>query len=418
MPPLLFLAHRIPYPPNKGDKIRSYHLLRALSRRRKIFLGAFVDDGEDWRHASTLENWCEDVFFVPLRPARARIRSLRGLLSGTAMTVPYYADRRLQRWVDRVIAANRIREVVVFSSAMAQYVDGSQYSEMNRAMDFVDVDSEKWRSYAESERPALRWLYRREARKLLCYERSVAERFNSVWFVSPEEAELFGQRAPDSAANTSYYRNGVDSDYFRPTKGYGNPYRDREAAIVFTGAMDYRPNVDAVVWFGQRVLPMIRERHPRAVFYIVGGKPAEHVKRLARTPGIEVTGYVPDVRPYLAHCTCAVAPLHIARGVQNKVLEALAMARPVVATEQAATGIPAAAGRDLLVGRQEDDFAAHVCSILEGRVGPEMARAGRQLVIENFSWEACLGRFTQAFFGKTVPNEGRAAGGAVCQGSQ
>src|SRR5262249_13933678 len=202
-----------------------------------------------------------------------------------------------------------------------------------------DLDSDKWSQYSRRMHGPFRWLYRREAEKLFEYERRCAKVFDASFFVSEAEASLFTAKAPEASGRVSVVENGVDTDYFSPQGRYSNPYAADEAALVFTGAMDYWANVDAVTWFSREVLPRVRSGFPAACFYIVGTRPARAVRDLARLPGVRVTGAVPDVRPYLAHARVAVAPLRIARGVQNKVLEAMAMARPLVASPQAVDGI-------------------------------------------------------------------------------
>lgn len=366
---LLFLAHRIPYPPDKGDKIRSFHLLQHLARRYKVYLGAFIDDARDWIHVEQVKKMCAETCFVALHATRARARGLTALATGEPMTLPYFRSARLARWVDEVLGSRRIERALVFSSAMAQYLEGKS---ARRVLDFVDLDSDKWRQYAERSRGPLRWLYRREAERLFECERRYAGAFEASLFVSEAEACLFAGRAPEAAGRVSVVMNGVDTEYFSPQRAYSSPYPTDDAVLVFTGAMDYWANVDAVVWFAREVLPQVRSEVPQACFYIVGARPVGEVLDLTRLPGVRVTGAVPDTRPYLAHARVAVAPLRMARGVQNKVLEAMAMARPVVASPQAVAGItpcaelsewsadtPVAVARSLLRLLREPPPAAH-----------------------------------------------------------
>jgi sugar transferase (PEP-CTERM/EpsH1 system associated) len=256
--------------------------------------------------------------------------------------------------------------------------------------DMVDVDSEKWRSYGERKRWPMSWLYRREADRLLAFERRMAQEFDSTVFVSREEAELFRGLAPESAAKTTYRVQGVDSDFFDPAGDYPDPYPAGAPALVFTGAMDYWPNVDAVTWFATEAFPAVREAVPDAVFCIVGMRPAPEVQRLSGQPGIMVTGGVPDVRPYLAHARAAVLPLRIARGIQNKVLEAMAMQLPVIATPGAMTGIQPFAGFAPTISEQAEILAdAAIGRLRQPRLRDE---AGRQCVLERYDWDANLQR--------------------------
>jgi sugar transferase (PEP-CTERM/EpsH1 system associated) len=381
---LLFLAHRIPYPPNKGDKIRSFHLLRHLSKRYRIHLGAFVDDPDDMQYAETLKQWCAEVKLVPLHPRSARLASLRGLLTGEALTLPYYRNRELKLWAQSLADVGTVTRGVAYSSAMAQFMPAKLE---RRVMDMVDVDSDKWTQYASSQRWPMSWLYAREGERLARWEARVAEDFDATLLVSHDEAALLQHRAPQAKHRIGAFENGVDAEYFSPDRDYPDPYKPNTRGIVFTGAMDYWPNVDAVTWFAERIFPAIRDRAPEARFTIVGSRPTEAVHALARQPGVVVTGAVPDVRPYIAHAACAVAPLRIARGVQNKVLEAMAMARPVVASPQAAEGIRAEAGRDYLLAKGEADFAAAVLACLASGGPTDAARA---CILENYDWDRNL----------------------------
>ena len=216
--------------------------------------------------------------------------------------------------------------------------------------DAEDVDSEKWRSYAQSRRWPISWLYRREADKLLAYEREMAASTHVSIFVSAQEAALFKQLAPESAEKVHYRTQGVDNEYFDPQLEFKNPYQSQQKVLVFTGAMDYRPNIDAVKWFCEHVLEAVRRQEPNFLFCIVGMKPADEVTQLAKLPGVQVTGGVPDVRPYLSHALAACLPLQLARGIQNKALEAMAMTLPVLATPDALVGIVDLPGRSVFCG--------------------------------------------------------------------
>ncbi|MEW5789520.1 MAG: TIGR03087 family PEP-CTERM/XrtA system glycosyltransferase [Pseudomonadota bacterium] len=379
---LLYLVHRIPYPPDKGDKIRSWHLLRHLARDWRVHLGAFVDDPEDWRHADHLKGVCADVLLRPLHPPRAKFRSLRGLLQGRALSLPYYRDRTLAAWVNGKLAAG-MDAAVVYSSAMAQYVMDAS---LPRIMDFVDIDSDKWRQYAPTRSWPLSWVYAREGRLLLDWERRVARTFDASLFVSPSEADDFRALAPESAGRVGYFNNGVDAEFFSPDRDYPNPFPPGIRALVFTGAMDYWPNVDAVAWFVGEALPALRRAYPEVVFYIVGSRPAADVQALAGE-AVVVTGRVEDVRPYLAHASVVVAPLRIARGIQNKVLEAMAMGKSVVSSPQALEGIQARVGEEVLRAETGTEFAQAVGRVLDGFVcGP----AARSRVVTEYGWDASL----------------------------
>lgn len=393
MQELLYLTHRIPYPPNKGDKIRSFHLLKHLSQRYQVHLGTFVDTEEDWQYADNVKEFCKETCFVKLDPKLARLRCTTGFATNQPLTLPYYWNAKLQEWVNKRLDTNSIDRIIVFSAAMTQYVRHAQST--HRIIDFVDIDSDKWKQYAETKSWPANWIYRREAKKLLKYEKQITREFDYATFVSKTEADLFSQFLPEVSAKVSYFNNGVDIDYFSPLHDFPNPYSKSNQVLVFTGAMDYWANVDAVEWFAQAIFPIIRTKLPNLQFYIVGSKPTKQVLALATIPGIEVTGFVADIRPYLQHASLAVAPLRIARGIQNKVLEAMAMEKIVVASPQAMEGIDAVAGQELYVANNEEEFSKQVIRLLEENTSNEVGQAARNKILSDYSWPKSLARIDE-----------------------
>lgn len=388
MEPLLFLVHRIPFPPNKGDKVRSFHLLEFLASRYRIHLGTFVDDPADLEHVARLREYCASVHVELLRPALARIRSLAGLWSGEPMTLRYYQDAAMAAWARKTVHDEKIRKAVVFSAAMAQYAPRTP--ELRVVVDFVDVDSAKWTQYAESRLWPLSTIFGREGRQLLAFERSVARSADASVFVTPAEADLFRTLTPECTLRVHYAQNGVDTAYFSPAHELTSPFAPGEEAIVFTGTMDYWPNVDAVCWFVQESLPIVLAEHPRACFYIVGMQPSPVVCALARPGQVVVTGRVSDVRPYLKHARVVVAPLRVARGIQNKVLEAMAMGRPVVASGAAAKALSAVPGVDCAVAEGAQDLARQTIALMDVERGKAIGISARARVLSDYDWSKNL----------------------------
>jgi polysaccharide biosynthesis protein PslH len=391
MEPLLLLVHRIPFPPNKGDKVRSFHLLEFLASRYRVHLGTFVDSKDDLVHVPRLQEFCASFKVAEIRPAVARIRSLTGLLTGEALTLRYYRNAMLAEWVHSVVREQRITKAVVFSSAMAPYV--ANLANLRVVVDFVDVDSAKWTQYAQTRPWPLSMIYKREGARLLDFERSVADRAAASVFVTPAEAQLFRTLAPESSPRVRYAQNGVDTHYFSPEHDLPNPFPPDVDAIVFTGAMDYWPNVDAVSWFAQKALPAIVARRPNARFYIVGVQPTPAVQALAKDARIVVTGRVPDVRPYLKHARVVVAPLRVARGIQNKVLEAMAMARPVVVSATAAGALSAVPATEFEVVEGASGFIEKTIALMDPERGNSLGHAARQRVLADYNWTTNLTPF-------------------------
>lgn len=408
---ILFLTHRIPYPPNKGDKIRAYHLLQFLRRLGPVHLGCFVDDAEDWAHVKALEALCAAVHCVPLGRRWAALKSGLAFFTGEAQSVRFYGHDAMRNWVEATLARENIDRLVAFSSTMAPYVLPYRSNNRRLVMDFVDVDSEKWRQYAQCRRGPMRWLYRREAMKLLAFERLVASQVDASLFVSEAEAALFRRLAPQ-ARDVHAIANGVDARHFDPAQVTAADLGDGPV-LVFTGAMDYWANADAVTWFVRESWPLVLARHPSARLYIVGAKPLPAVKSLAHAAGVVVTGRVPDVRHYLKAARLAIAPMRIARGIQNKVLEAMAMARPVVTTSAGLEGIDAPPGEALYVADDAAGFARAVGALLEDApAAEEMGARARRLVCARHDWHASLAPLTRLLGGEGAGADPRHSPGA------
>jgi sugar transferase (PEP-CTERM/EpsH1 system associated) len=381
---ILFLCHRIPFPPDKGDKIRAYHMLAHLAKEHTVHLGTFVDDRADMRHAETLRRMIRgECLLVPLGAA-ARMKMAAAFARGAPLSASYFASGRLARWVDQILRKHNIGRAIVFSTAMAPYLLARRDFDPARVIfDMVDVDSDKWRQYAGAAKGLRAWIYRREMRTLLALERNAAFAFGATLLVSRHETETFAQLAPESCVRLHSVPNGVDLEFFRPDRVYPNPFGANEMPIVMTGTMDYRPNTEGAIWLAQSVLPLICAARPEARLYVVGARPSASVKSLAAS-NVVITGKVDDVRPYLAHAGVVVAPLKLARGLQNKVLEGMAMARPVIATSPAVQALNVSSGKELWIADEPADFAQTVIGALGGPAA--IAVNGRHYVEQNHDW--------------------------------
>jgi len=386
---LLVLVHRIPYPPNKGDKIRSWNEVRHLSERHRVHLGCLVDQEEDGSHVETLRARVASLEAVPLSPRRARLASLTAIAGTKPLSVRYFASTRLRAWVADTLRREAIDAVLVFSSQMAEYV---MDVDLPRVMDFCDVDSEKWREYASRAPRLVRPVYALEARRLAAYERAILERFDASVLVTARERALWSHLPADLQSRVHVIPNGVDLKYFAPGALRPSPPPDPHA-LVFTGAMDYYANVDAVTFFAHEVLPRVRQSVPQARFLIVGNRPTPAVQRLAQLPGVVVTGFVEDTRVYYAGAAACVVPLRIARGIQNKVLEAMAMGRPVVVSPAAGASLGARSGREVVIAEGAEDFAAQVVGLLRDPARAEaVGAAARRFVERKYVWERAMTR--------------------------
>lgn len=381
------LAHRIPFPPHTGDKVRAFHVARGLARRHDVTLAFPIDEAGDVEGVEALrEAVGAEVAYARLRRPWALARGALGLACGQPLTLGYFGSDRLRRRIDERLDVG-VDVVYVSSSAMAQYVPAGRRPPT--VMDFVDVDSDKWTQYARRSRPPLAWLYRLEGRRLAGYEAGVSRWADLCLLATPAEEALLRTFAP--WARTRVVPNGVEVDRWRPLAEEAVP-----PTVLFAGAMDYRPNIDAVAHFCTDILPLIQRDVPATRFLIVGLNPARRVQRLAARPGVVVTGAVPDVAPYYARATVCVAPLRLARGVQNKVLQAMAFGRPVVATRAACQGLAVVPGEHLYVEDDPVAFAARVVGLLRDRdARVRLAGRARRFVEAEYAWDPILGRLTE-----------------------
>jgi sugar transferase (PEP-CTERM/EpsH1 system associated) len=387
---ILFLAHRIPYPPIKGDKIRAWHFLAHLARSHVVHLACFVDDPEDWQHADHLRTVCTECHFAALSRARAWRTGPSALLRNEAASIAGARDAALAAWIGKLVQRRPIRSVFAYSAAMAQYLARGPAHGLRRIVDFVDVDSEKWAQMAACHRWPSSWLYRRESRRLRAFDREAVERCDYCLFVSPTEAQAFQQLIPSATGKAVVVPNGVDSGHFSPDHRLPRPFGPGGPVVAFTGDMSYWPNEDGVLWLARQVLPRLRSEHPDLRFVVVGRRPRRRLRHSAARLGFTLTGAVPDVRPFLAHSAVAVVPLRVARGVPNKVLEAMAMAKAVVATPAAAAGLRVRAGQDILLAADPDSFARAIVRALDPQFARALGTHARARVLADYAWAPSL----------------------------
>ncbi len=409
-PGLLYIAHRIPYPPNKGDKIRTFNELRFLSQHFAIDLVALVDDPHDFQFRKPLESYCRTVHLFGLNRKIAAAKGGLSLIFGASISKGYFGHSGAQKRVAELLALNRYEAILCFSSPTAQYLAGSAHLKGACAvMDFCDVDSEKWRQYAARNRGVMKWIYSLEARRLARYEVELSRRFDASVFVSKAEADLFRPVAPHND-RVHAVSNGVDYDYFSPggiekKQSSETSKTNGSFVLMFPGAMDYHANVQGVSWFAGQVLPKLCRRLEKeglkVRFDIVGKNPVPEVWALAENECIRVTGFVEDIRPYYRQADVVVIPLQVARGIQNKVLEAMAMARPVVATPQAIEGIAGVENNHFRVAATAEQFVDAILAMVgDPEAGRKMGGQARAFIKEKFSWDDCLAPLLRILHGQ------------------
>lgn len=389
---ILFLCHRIPFPPDRGDKIRSHHLLKALVALAPVHVATFFDDEQDRLSEPELAALAASHCLVR-RAKSLPVAGIEALATGKPISLTAFRDRRLERYVRTVIARHDISTIVLFSGQMGQYVPEDFRGRL--VSDLVDVDSAKFDAYAARSAWPRSWIERREARLLRAEEARIVGTSRATLLVSEAEAELLRSRLPAGSpvARVRGMGNGIDSDAFDPA-GVAPEPRMLEMGwprLIFTGQMDYAPNVEAVLRAIDRIMPQVRAAYPQATLHVVGRNPVSALQARHGRDGIAVWGRVDDIRPWLAAADIALVPLEIARGVQNKVLEAMAMRLPVVLSSGAATGIDARGGRDFLVADSDADLADAVIALArDAAQAGEMGTAARDWIVAHASWQAAL----------------------------
>jgi sugar transferase (PEP-CTERM/EpsH1 system associated) len=383
---ILFLCHRMPYPPKRGGKIRPFNMIRHLARSHEVTVATLARTAQERADGEEFRRYCDDLHVGHLSGLGAWARFGLFGLTGRPATFGYFYSPALYRTVQRLLATRGFDAIFVHCSSMGAYVAG--HRGCRKVMDFGDADSEKWLEYSQTAPVPVSWAFRAEANRVREAERRLGAQFDAGSVNTPREREVLAAyvRSP-----ICVIPNGVDLEYFQSTRSAGPGFIPNR--LVFTGNMSYRPNVDAVQHFVADVLPKVQREIPDVQLYIVGMEPSAAVRRLANGNRIVVTGRVDDVRPYFDSAAVAVAPLRVARGLQNKVLEAMAMRVPVVASPAAFAGISAVAGRDLLVAAQPEEFSREVVTLLRDPAARErFAAAGRTCVETNHNWSQLLER--------------------------
>jgi sugar transferase (PEP-CTERM/EpsH1 system associated) len=389
---ILLLSHRVPFPPNKGEKIRTFHQLKHLRELgHHIHLFSPYEDKAELVHFNGLrESWCTSVEATPLKPKAMRL--LTGLVKGQSMSVANFYDKTLQQKFDQFLSGNTVDTIICSASSVAEYIfKSTALPTLDKKplliMDFMDVDSDKWGQYQQSSSFPMSMVYAREQRLLAKYEKKIVNQFDASYLIAQAEVTLFNQNVMQSD-KVHVMGNGLDTSVFYPPKiKQPNP----APVFLFTGVMDYKPNEDAVIWFVNTCWPTITSEHPNAKFIIAGMSPSADINQLGNDKSIEVTGFVDDILPYYHQADIFVAPFRLARGVQNKVLQAFACALPVISTPMGAEGILCQADQDILIASTPDEFIAQANQLI---AQPERARSigqsALQIIKQHYSWPSQL----------------------------
>jgi len=377
---ILFLTSRLPYPPNRGDRLRAFHFIRRLSREHDLHLLSFIAGEEERSHLPALESYCRSVRVIRKSPAASGLTVAGNLWRRAPLQVLYYRSRAMQRLVNQTLSAHNFDAIYVHLFRMTPYV--AQAKDLYRIVDLTDVISEEVRRSLTYRNPFWRLLYRLEGPRIAAYERHVARTFEETWLISEADRRILAAACPQ--ANIQVVPNGVDRARFRPTG-----VAPRQHSLIFVGHLRVFHNVDAATYLVEDILPLVRQQVADARLRLVGADPGPAVRRLAAAPGVEVAGFVPDLNEALNQAAVFVAPLRFAAGVQNKVLEAMAAGRPVVTSSLVSAGLGAQPGKHLLVADGSSATAAHVVRLLrDEKERAQLGAGGRRFVAETYRWDA------------------------------
>lgn len=390
MEEILFLVHRIPYPPIKGDKIRSWHFLSRFLKEYKVHLGCFVDDETDFQYVDKLKDMCASSCILPLNPLCSKVKSLKALTKGKSLTELYYKNQEMQNWVNALPSkTSNLEQAFVYSSPMAQYLEGDYWASRKKMMDFVDLDSDKWRQYAAHKNFLAKYIYNREADLLGKFENKIAQDFDCSFFVTDYEKDLFLTQGYEGKKDKIIsVPNGIDHPFWDLKNKGKSPYQTTVFPIVFCGAMDYWPNIDAVLWFSNEMMPEILKAIPEAVFYIVGANPSQEVQSLSERKNIVVTGRVDDIRPYVMHSKLAVAPMRVSRGIQNKIIEGMVASKAVLATSRVLEPMGIEKGDMIVAADTPQDYIQKIKDLYNAPLKAEkIGQKARDYILKHYDWD-------------------------------
>lgn len=379
---ILYICHRFPFPPARGGKIRPFNTIKHLGRSHEVTVASIARSSAEVQQGQGLAAFCHRYEVALVKPPIQALRMLSRLPTLTPSSMGFFYSSRIARKIEELLRGARYDLIFVHCSSVAQYVSGLEG--IPKILDFGDMDSQKWLDYARFKPFPLSLGYRLEGMKLRREEKRLARCFDLCTATTRAEwATLNGYRSP---ADTDWFPNGVDAEYFSPSEA---PYDAN--TISFVGRMDYYPNQECMFDFCANVLPLLQQRRSQLNLKIIGADPAPSVRRLGAIPGVTVTGSVPDVRPHVRQSALMVAPLNIARGTQNKILEAMAMGVPVVTSPLAAAGVDAVSGEHLLVARTPAEYAQAILQLLDGPMDRKrLAGAGRQRILTHHRWETSM----------------------------
>lgn len=392
-PRVLMLTHRFPFPPDRGDRIRAYHVLKFLMEHFDLTLACTTHEPIAAGDLAHLRELVSGLLVAPIGKWTKYRRAAQSVATGASLTEGYFRSPSLARSIRTLHTQTPFDALLVYCSSMYQYRTLAGLRNVPTIVDLVDVDSQKWRQLASGTLGLRSKIYRLETQRVCQLEKSIATTAYSVALTSPQEVQLFSSTVGEQIVAHGI-SNGVDTNYFC-AQNSAQLCEQLPINLIFTGVMDYPPNIQGMVWFCRDIWPQIVSSLP-ARLKIVGRRPSASVRELANLDGVEVVGEVPDVRPYLAAADIAISPLMLARGIQNKVLEAMASGLATVVTPQSAEGIDAESGVHFQIAATAHEFAMAVIALARSRTTRlSMGLAARELIERSYGWPQRVAKFRE-----------------------
>jgi len=384
---ILCLTSRLPYPPDRGDRLRAFHLIEQLSQKHELTLISFIADESERSHVTPLLDYCQPIHVLKMDAKHSTLAVLSNFWRQEPLQALYYRSRAMQQMVNQTLARARFDVAYVHLFRMATYV--AHHDNLYRIVDLTDVISQEVSRSLPYRGFAWKLLYSLERRRIERYERHVADTFEETWLISDADRQVLATHCP--TANIQVVTNGVDLEQFHPTRQPAEP-----DSLLFVGHMQVFHNVDAARHLVHDILPLVRREMPDCTLRLVGANPSPSVRELGRVPGVEVTGFVPDLNDCLNRAMVFVAPLRFAAGLQNKVLEAMAAGRPVVTTSLVNTGLGAQPDHEILIADDASTIAAQIVALLrDEELRSRLGNAGRLFVQRKYSWEHAIQRLDE-----------------------
>ncbi len=384
---ILYVCHRFPFPPKRGGKIRPFNMINHFNEQHEVTVASLARSDEEAKDGEGLAAHCKRFIMAQVREPWQTLRMILRLPTMTPSSMGYFYSPYLKKEIDALLKNEKFDLIFVHCSSVAQYV--AHVKGIPKILDFGDMDSQKWLIYAKMRSFPLNIGYWLEGNKLLKEEKKLAKQFDLCTCTTKAELDTLNSYQVD--VETDWFPNGVDHQFFAPDGGAYDP-----DTISFIGRMDYYPNQQCMIYFCQDILPLLQKRKASTKLVIIGANPSEEIQKLADLPGVTVTGTVDDVRPFVRRSALMIAPLEIARGTQNKILEAMAMGVPVVCSKLAAGGIDAVPGEHFLEAENVDEYVDAIITILEdSKTRERFSKAGRERMLQNHHWPNSMARLDQ-----------------------